>query len=217
MASLFIAPESAHALFFLAVIVVVGWFAIGMFLNIRKGNAVGRWMQDGLPLLGEKTTLRWLGSSGVELKLQDARKPLSHVEIFILLEPRDVPFLWAFFHARGRRDILIVRCQAPSPRFQLEAFDPEAWSTRAIRKEARQKQWSSIETPPDARLIARGEGRLEGAARLLRLAAGGQLPLVRLAIRRSVPQLEVQWQLDRFGRASSRVLFETFHQIAQEL
>jgi hypothetical protein len=217
MASLFIAPESARTLFFLGVIVFVGWFGLGMFLNIRKGNAVGRWMQDGLPLIGEKTTLRWLGSSGVELKIQNARKPLSHVEIFILLEPRDVPFLWAFFHARGRRDILIVRCHAPSPRFQLEAFDPKAWSTRAMRNETGRKQWSRIETPTHARLIAQGEGRLENAAKLLSLAAGCELPLVRLAIRRSAPQLEVQWQLDRFERVSSRGLFETLRQIVQEL
>src|SRR2546429_6069460 len=40
---------------------------------------------------GERTTLRWLGSSGVELKVQHALPPLKSAEVFVLLEPRDLP------------------------------------------------------------------------------------------------------------------------------
>ena len=35
--------------------IVMGWFALGMVWNIRRGNAVLKWMQRGLPRLGEKT------------------------------------------------------------------------------------------------------------------------------------------------------------------
>ena len=214
---LFITPEAGRALLFLAFIIFVGWFAAGMLFNVGRGNAMTRWMQEGLPLVGERTTHRWLGSSGVELKIQSPSKPFSQVEIFILLEPRDIPFLWAYFYARGRRDILIVRCQTASPRFQLEAFDPRSWSTRDVRKETGRKQWSPIETPPTTSVVAHGEGRLEHVAELLALAAGCGLPLVRLAIRRSAPQLEVQWRLSAFRTVSSRRLFETLRQIAQQL
>jgi len=213
-----ITPEAGRTLFFAAVVVFVGWFALGMFFNVRKGNAVVRWLQEGLPLIGQKTTLRWLGTSGVELKIQNPHKPLLNVEVFILLEPRDIPVLWAYFHARGRRDVLILRCQFPSiPRFELEAADPHAWSARGTQGEAVRKQWTSSPVPPGAGVTAYGEGDQQTAEGVLKLAAHCQLPLIRLAVRRTAPQLEVHWQLSRFEPASSRRLFETFLEIANRL
>ncbi len=205
-------------LFFFAVVVLVGWFAAGMFLNVRKGNRIARWLQEGLPLVGEKTTLRWLGSSGIELKIQNPRRPLLNVEVFILLEPRDVPVLWGYFHWRGRSDVLIVRCKSSStPRFQLEAFDPHAWSARNAQPEGERKEWTSLGALPAAKVTAFAEGAMESARDVLALAARSQLPLVRLAVRRAAPQLEVRWQLFRFDDVSSRSLFETFLQINQRL
>jgi hypothetical protein len=218
MSSWVISPEAGRGLFFLAVIVFVGWFALGMIFNVRRGNAVARWLQEGLPLVGEKTTLRWLGTSGVELKIQHPRKPMLSVEIFILLEPRDIPFLWGYFHARGRRDILIVRCQLPShPALQLEAADARAWTARGARQQSGRKLWVSVPSPAGAHVTAFGEGRLEIAEKLLALAATCELPLVRLAIRRDAPQLEGQWQLLRFGGVSSRRVFEILRQISDQL
>ncbi len=209
-----ISPEAGRAVLFLAVIVVVGWFAAGMFVNVRKGNRIARWLQDGLPLVGEKTTLRWLGTSGVELKIQNPHKPLLSVEVFILLEPRDIPLLWAYFHARGRRDVLIVRCRSSSsPRFQLEAADPHAWSARGTQIETARTQWTAVPSPQDVALAAYGEGQLKAAEEVLAVAAGPGLPLLRLAVRQAVPQLELQWQLLRFERISSRRLFETVLEI----
>jgi len=213
-----IAPEVGRGLFFLAVVILVGWFAAGMFWNVRKGNAVARWLQEGLPLLGEKTTLRWLGSSGLEMKIQSPHSPLLNAEVFILLEPRDIPLLWGYFHARGRRDVLIVRCQSSAtPQFQLEAFDPHAWSARNAQLEAVRKQWSSVAVPQGLKVAACGEGALERAQAILALVAESHLPLVRLAVRRSAPQIEIQWQLLRYGDASSRALFETLLQINSRL
>lgn len=206
-----ISPEAGRGLFFLAVIVLVGWFAAGMFVNVRKGNRVARWLQEGLPVIGEKTTLRWLGSSGIELKIQNPRKPLVNVEVFILLEPRDVPLLWGFFHARGRRDVLIVRCHSSaSPRFQLEAAGRHAWSARGTQLEAVRKQWNPVSLPAAANdVTAYCEGPPASAQAALALAADSGLPLVRLAVRPSAPQLEVHWRLRRFEIVSARRLFET--------
>ena len=209
-----ISPEAGRGLFFVAVVVLVGWFAAGMFLNVRKGNRVARWLQDGLPLAGEKTTLRWLGSSGIELKIQNPHRPLLSVEVFILLEPRDIPLLWGYFHLRGRRDVLIVRCQSSAhPGFQLEAFDPRAWSARHAQPETSRTQWAPLSSPPGARVTAFGEGRVQAAEEVLALAAATRLPLLRLAVRKAAPQLEIQWQLRRFDDVSARHLFETFLQI----
>lgn len=213
-----IRPEAGWALFFLAVVVLVTWFAAGMWTNVRKGNRVARWLQEGLPLVGSKTTLRWLGSSGIELKIQNPNKPLVNAEVFILLEPRDIPLLWLYFHLRGRRDILIVRCYSvPDPRFQLEAAGPVAWSARRAQTETIRKEWTPLVSEPNAKVSAYADGKLDSAQQVLALASDWKLPLVRLAVRHSAPQLEVQWQLRGFESLSSRALFETVLQINNRL
>ena len=42
----------------IAALLVVDWFAVGTVWNVRKGRAVMRWMQGGLPLLGARATVR---------------------------------------------------------------------------------------------------------------------------------------------------------------
>ena len=141
--------ELGRTLFVLAVVVFLGWFALGTHLNVRKGHRLLRWLQDGMPLLGAKTTLRWLGSSAIELKVTSALAPLRSADVFIVLEPRDLPFLWWLFHARGRRDLLIVRAQlGATPPFELEALDLRAWSTRGIERAMRRNQWTPVAVPP---------------------------------------------------------------------
>jgi len=218
--------DQGRNLFILVVIVFLGWFALGTQLNVRRGNAVLRWLQGGLQLVGEKATLRWLGSSAVELKVQNALSPLRSAEIFIVLEPRDIPFLWWFFRARGRRDLLIVRGQLRDmPRFEFEALDTRAWSTRGMERELKSRRWTPLETPPGARLAAYTHGRTKAGAELLRElladsvrdAVQREMPLVRLAVRQDMPNLEVQWRLAGFERFSPLRLFEKLHRIAERL
>src|SRR5690349_24715869 len=129
------------AVFILVVVFVVGWFAIGTQYNVRKGHEAMRWLQEGLPLIGEKTTLRWLGSSVVELKIQQAKPPFSHATVLFVLEPRDVSITWAFARLRGRRDLFIFRAGLrQQPQIEFEAFDPSAWSTRSVARQIRNEQ-----------------------------------------------------------------------------
>jgi len=37
---------------------VVGWFAVGSALNVRRGNAALKWMQGGLKQVGDKATVK---------------------------------------------------------------------------------------------------------------------------------------------------------------
>src|ERR1035437_6499979 len=73
------------------VTIVMGWFAAGSIWNVRKGKAALRWMQGGLPLLGERTTVRWLGTTSVEMVIAKARKPFEQATLVIFLEPRHAP------------------------------------------------------------------------------------------------------------------------------
>jgi hypothetical protein len=205
--------------FIVAAIFVLGWFALGTILNIRRGNRLLRWLENGLPNVGPRTTLRWIGSSGVELKVRDALEPLKSAEVFILLEPRDLPLLWWLFRMRGRRDLLILRAElrrAPPP-FELEALDRRAWSTRGLERRLTRDRWSPLAVPTGSALAAYGRGGGNGASELVPLATLPDLPLVRLAVRSGAPNLEVQWHLTDVGAVESRRVFDALYQLARRL
>jgi len=84
-------------------IVVVAWFAAGSIYNVRRGREALRWMQGGLPALGTRTTVRWMGTTAVQLVLSEPRPPFREVTLIVFLEPRDIPWTWALSRPRGRR------------------------------------------------------------------------------------------------------------------
>ncbi len=134
------------AILTVAVVVVVGWFAFGIIYNLRHGEAVLRWMQKGLPRVGEKTTLRWLGTSVAQLVIAKAKAPgpIRSLETLLVLAPRDVPWLWLLSGLQGRRDTLIFRAQlGVPPRVDLELVDPASWTGRSALKQALQQGWVS--------------------------------------------------------------------------
>jgi hypothetical protein len=116
----------------LGTVLVVGfllWFAVGTQRNISRGNELLVWLQDGLPLIGARTTLRWFGSSAVQLDLVDVKPPFAKVQVNVVLEPRDLGWLWAWARRRGRRDFLILRATLPvPPRFDIEAGGRRGWT-----------------------------------------------------------------------------------------
>ena len=205
----------ALAVFVLVVIFVVGWFAVGTHYNVRKGHDAMRWLQDGLPLIGEKTTLRWLGSSVLELKIQHAKPPFHSADVLVVLEPRDVAPLWAFARLRGRRDLFIFRGALRSqPRVELEAMDTTSWLTGGL-DETVKSRWTKLAlTPP---LVAYAPSNVSTAHQLLETAVIDGCPLQRLAIRQSEPHLEVQWRLDPLRKHSARHIFEILQRLSQRL
>ncbi len=202
-------------LFILVVIAVVGWFAVGTQFNVRRGHKVLEWLQGGLKLLGEKTTLRWLGSSAVELKIAQAREPFRQAEVMLVLEPRDVSLLWSYYHLRGRRDLLIVRGRlARSPALEFEAFDPRCWPNHGLEAKLRFRNWNPIPLTGADR-VAYAVGDPGDVSELLRTLSVNNHAPVRLAVRRSEPHLEVQWHLADVQRSAAHELFTALRSLAQ--
>jgi hypothetical protein len=200
--------------FILVVVFVVGWFAIGTQYNVRKGHEAMRWLQEGLPIIGEKTTLRWLGSSVVELKIQQAKPPFSHAEVLFVLEPRDVSVIWAAARLRGRRDLFIFRAGLRHPAHaEFEVFDPSSWSTRSLERQLKSEHWTPLFVP--APLVAYSRGSPARADELLQASRVEGCSLVRLGVRTSEPNLEVQWQLDSLRKHPARDVLETLRRIAE--
>ena len=202
------------SIFILVVLFVVGWFAVGTQLNVRKGESVLKWLQDGLPLVGEKTTLRWLGSSAVELKIENAKAPFHSAVILVLLEPRDVPLIWWYFRLRGRRDLFIFRGELRSgPRREFEALNVAAWSTRGAYARVQADHWSAVNAP--APLAAFAAQASTDPSPAVRAAALDGCPPVRVALHRGEPNFEIQWPLDELRKHSAREVVEAIQRAGQ--
>lgn len=201
------------------VAVVLLWFAVGTQLNIRKANRAMRWLQSGLPLLGPRTTLRWLGSSIAELKIVDPRTPYRAAVAMIVLEPRDLSALWALSRGRGRRDFLLLRLDLiRAPRFRADLIDPQAWTARDRRSDdapfAHQDTW----TDTTARTIA---VRSDGAADLARLRtawdrlSGLSGGVWRISVRQLVPHVEVHCLFPSLETGDARQLLTAVRELAE--
>lgn len=177
---------------------VMGWFAVGSIWNVRKGRDTLRWIQGGLPLLGEKTTLRWLGTTSVELVLAQAKSPFASARVVVFLEPRDVPWIWALSRRRGRRDTLIFRGQPRrTPSFDIEAFDGGSWSGREARRSMNSEPWIAGESSAAQGLTVytKTDGAGAVADGLLEIARGARMTVRRLSIRRREPHIQLHVDL----------------------
>ena len=198
-----------------AAVAVVAWFAAGTIWNVRKGSAFMRWMQDGLPLLGGRSTVRWLGSTAVEMVIREANAPFSSVTLVIFLEPRDLPW-WPLSRLRGLRDTLIVRgALRKAPAVEFEALSLVSWSGRdALRRVPR--EWPVRQVPERGGVVVHhaNAAALEHADELLTLARRAGLAVGRLSVRRAEPNFQIHVRLpDR--RQPAREFFEAMRALAE--
>lgn len=194
-----------------AAVAVVAWFAAGTIWNVRLGGEVMRWMQGGLPTLGERTTVRWLGSSAVELVIDQGKAQFAKVTVVIFLEPRDLPW-WPISRSRGRRDALVLRgTLRRAPRFEFEIVDPASWSGRdALPRIPREWQIRDGKL----RIHHESAAALERAEALLARAERAGLAVQRLSVRRTEPNFQLHVLLpDR--RQPAHDFFEAVHHLAE--
>jgi hypothetical protein len=193
-------------------VAVVAWFAAGTIWNVRRGRELLRWMQGGLPLLGERTTVRWLGSTAVELVINEGNAQFARVTVVIFLEPRDLPW-WPLSRARGRRDTLIIRgILRRAPSFDVEVLNPASWSARdALPRVPR--DWLQAAAPGGVVVHHAGAAALGHAFALLEIAQRAGMKMWRLSVRRTEPNFQLHVPLpDR--RQGAREFFEAVRALA---
>jgi hypothetical protein len=205
-----------------AVIVIMGWFAIGVIYNLRHGEALLRWMQHGLPNIGQKTTFRWLGTSVAELVIAHAKKPFRRLETLLVLQPRDVFWMTVMAYFQGRKDLVIFRGHlTTAPPVDLELVDPKSWSGRGVLKEYADRKWES-KSYRGLQLLAPA-GLLDLATQTLdRLNVPMQKfspQYARFSLRRdaSRPNLELHVPFPAFRTTEAGQYFESLRQLARAI
>jgi hypothetical protein len=195
-------------------VVVVAWFAAGTIWNVRKASALMRWMQGGLDALGSRTTVRWLGSTAVEMGLRDVKAPFSAVTLVIFLAPRDLP--WMRLLGRGRGDTLIVRgVLRRAPSVELEALDPASWSGREALPRV-PREWLVRQPAAHGGAVVHyaNADALARVDALLELAERKGLVVRRLSVRRTEPHFQVHVGLPD-GVLPAREFFEAVRGLAE--
>ena len=203
----------------MAVVIIMGWFAIGVIYNLRRGDALLKWIQTALPTIGQRTTFRWLGTSVAELVIAHAKKPFRRLETLLVLKPRDIFWMTILAYFQGRDDIVIFRGQLiTAPVTDLELVNPNTWSGRATSKEIQQRKWES-RPYRDMQLWA-PQGLLDLAASTLdRLTVPMQKlspRYARFSLRRdtSRPNLEVHVPFPHYRALDAEKYFQALRELA---
>lgn len=210
-------PDNVTMGFFIVIATIfVGWFALGTQVNIRKGDTFMRWLQNGLPLVGEKTTMRWMGSSVLELKIAKAKPPMRTFDTLAIFEPRDVIFLWLISYLQGRRDWIIFRAQLhAAPSFELDILDPKAWTLKGIEQELKKKNWTPVQIDSAKPWVAFANGNPSAAQPIIDLATHSEFQWARIAIHRDVPNVEVHVQMPKLSSETARALLTQVRKICE--
>jgi hypothetical protein len=201
----------------IAVIVIMGWFAIGMIYNLRRGDALLKWMQAGLPDIGPHTTFRWLGTSVAELVIAKAKEPFRRLETLLVLVPRDVFWMMIVAALQGRRDTLIFRAVLSTPPFlDVELADPKSWSGRASLKQVEQRGWES--RPYQGLELMAPKGFLDVATTTLDRLTSSMQKLspryMRLSLRKNTPNLEVHVPFPDYRHTNAAKYFDALRELA---
>ncbi len=209
---------SPQYILILAIIVVMGWFAIGVIYNLRRGDGLLKWMQGGLPDIGQKTTLRWLGTSVAELVIAHAKKPFRRLETLLVFRPRDVFWMTILAYFQGRSDIVIFRAQlTTAPITDLDLVDPKTWSGRHAISRFDERKWES-KTYQGLQLMA-PKGLLDLATTTLdRLAAPMEKlspRYARFSLRRDTPNLEVHVPFPQNRVTDAKKYFAALRELAR--
>jgi hypothetical protein len=204
----------------IAVIIIMGWFAFGVLYNLRRGDRLLKWMQAGLPGIGQKTTFRWLGTSVAELVIARAKKPFRRLETLLVFRPRDVFWMAILAYFQGRSDIVIFRAHlTTTPVADLDLVDPKTWSGRTAYNQLERRKWES-KAYQGLQLMA-PKGLLDLATTTLdRLAAPMEKlssRYIRFSLRRdaSQPNLEVHVPFPSYRDTDAHKYFEALRDLAR--
>jgi hypothetical protein len=204
----------------IAVVIIMGWFAIGVIYNLRRGEALLKWIQKGLPDIGQRTTFRWLGTSVAELVIAHAKKPFRRLETLLVLKPRDIFWMTILASFQGRNDILIFRGQlTTAPHTDLVLIDPNTWSGRTTLKELGQRRWET-RGYKEMQLLA-PQGLIDLACSTLdRLAAPMEKlspRYARFSLRRDAPNLEIHVPFPDYRTEDAGKYFEALRELARRV
>jgi hypothetical protein len=195
---------------------LVLWYGGGYLYNRRRGQRLFRWLEGGLDVLGGERQAGWIGSpaSGARVNVTRAAPPFRRLEITLLLESREILWLWLFGRLRGKRDWLIIKATLRSPhRGEVEVV-PAGRTAQTLHRE-QELPWTWQEGPHGLVIAYRDSGARPQAAGLEPWLGAYGAHLYRFSWRKTDPHIQLQVKADGLLATSSKT-FLTDLQMAVE-
>ncbi len=202
-----------------AALLLLCWYLVGMQYNIRRARRTLKWLEQGLPVIGEKAALNWAGVSQVQIQITKAKDPFRTAEVWIQMEPRELPFWWLWTRSRPIKDTLIFRSHLrTAPGFDLVSHSPHVPADEQL-KHSGSGHWTAVQGGLANAMNADIRGNISPYAvnRLIVQTTLEGMTLTRLIVHRSAPNLEVHYLLPKLEQVSPQRLFTTLHQLGQDI
>lgn len=200
-------------------LILLCWYFFGMQYNIRRGRRALKWLEQGLPVVGEKAALNWSGVSQVQIQIPKAKDPFRSAEILIQLQPRQVPLWWLWQSRTLAHDIMIVRAHLrTAPGFDLVSHSPRVPADEKLKRHGA-GQWNAVQGGLANAMNADIRGNISPYTvnRLIVQTTLEGMTLTRLIVHRSAPNVEVHYLLPKFEQVSPQRLFTVLHQLGEEI
>src|SRR4051794_30492472 len=112
-----LSPELLTGLLMVVCTAGVFWFVAGALRNRTRAVRELARLQPLLDHLGKERTGAWVAPGTLRVTVERGRGPISRATVVLLLEQRELSVLWLLSRLRGRKDVLVARCElrrAPS-------------------------------------------------------------------------------------------------------
>jgi hypothetical protein len=177
-----------------------------------------KWMQEGLPLIGQRTTFRWLGTSVAEMGISKAKRPFHRLDTLLVLKPRDVFWMTIIALFQRRDDVVIFRAVLSTPPLlDLELADPKTWSGQEALSKAAKRGWEATDYQ-DLRLMA-PKGLLALATETIDHLAAPMQSLspryVRLSLRKTAPNMEIHLPFPNPRETDAKAYFQSLSNLGR--
>ena len=178
-------------------LIILAWYFVGQQAMRRRGLAVLRWVRAGVDILGESPQLRWLGGSAFQLTIERPTPPFKALAVTVVLEPREIFFLWLVNRFRKRRDVLVVRGDfATRPKALFELFREAGRSGKEAKSIATADRWAIKSFDTSGLQLASSSPIAHDALRISAPRVHAELgALLRLSIRDTSPHLLLNYTL----------------------
>ena len=167
------------------------WFLAGNELMRRRARQLAVWCKRATDPLGGRQAVRWLTLGSFRLEVTGTRPPFESAVVTGLVESWDVPVVWLWNRARGRRDMVLAQFTLRrQPGWGIELHRSRSMLASSSRRWAREQEWEP-EVLDEFELAPAGEGPRRLTLLLLDELGAERSHLVRLAVRRKEPHLTV--------------------------
>ncbi len=210
-------PEAVGFPLFLAFTVVfVTWYGVGSYINRQRIGRAANWVRDGVRPFAGQATIRTIGTNAFTISVQDSTPPFRELHVTVLLESREMPFVWAWNRIRKHTDLIYFRADLQKlPYRSLEVYLDRSILAPDSRRALRDANISP--SPIEGTGLVCGAAGREGLQLMQRLLSilSSDLPyLERLSVSRASPQLALGLSLTPYFAGSPHVLFNKLVQLA---